>query len=72
MYIRCVVSNCPENKITFVFQNPHCVMRGAVFTVGRRGCDLSIKDQSIPSVLCELSQSEVFKLLSDWLSFLLA
>ncbi|CAG7867660.1 unnamed protein product [Brassica rapa] len=39
-------------------QNPHCVMRGAVFTVGRRGCDLSIKDQSIPSVLCELSQSE--------------
>ncbi|CAN6981811.1 unnamed protein product [Brassica rapa subsp. trilocularis] len=35
-------------------QNPHRVMRGAVFTVGRRGCDLSIKDQSIPSVLCEL------------------
>ncbi|RID49089.1 hypothetical protein BRARA_I05554 [Brassica rapa] len=39
-------------------QNPHRLMRGAVFTVGRRGCDLSIKDQSIPSVLCELSQSE--------------
>ncbi|CDY32485.1 BnaA09g51110D [Brassica napus] len=39
-------------------QNPHRVMRGAVFTVGRRGCDLSIKDQSIPSVLCELRHSE--------------
>ncbi|KAG2260472.1 hypothetical protein Bca52824_079766 [Brassica carinata] len=39
-------------------ENPHRVMRGAVFTVGRRGCDLSIKDQSMPSVLCELRQSE--------------
>ncbi|KAJ0235702.1 AAA-type ATPase family protein [Hirschfeldia incana] len=39
-------------------QNPHCVMRGSVFTVGRKGCDLSIKDQSMPSVLCELRQSE--------------
>lgn len=72
MYISCVVSNCPEKKITCVFQNPHRVMRGAVFTVGRRGCDLSIKDQSIPSVLCELRHSEVFELLSGWLSFLLA
>ncbi|KAG2267487.1 hypothetical protein Bca52824_062042, partial [Brassica carinata] len=39
-------------------QNPHRVMRGPVFTVGRRGCDLSIKDQSMPSVLCELRQME--------------
>ncbi|ESQ36643.1 hypothetical protein EUTSA_v10006579mg [Eutrema salsugineum] len=39
-------------------QNPHRVMRGSVFTVGRRGCDLCIKDQSMPSVLCELRQSE--------------
>ncbi|CAH8336846.1 unnamed protein product [Eruca vesicaria subsp. sativa] len=39
-------------------QNPHRVMRGSVFTVGRKGCDLSIKDQYMPSVLCELRQSE--------------
>ncbi|ESQ37911.1 hypothetical protein EUTSA_v10028366mg [Eutrema salsugineum] len=39
-------------------QNPHRIMRGPVFTVGRRGCDLSIKDQSMPSTLCELKQSE--------------
>ncbi|CAH8352523.1 unnamed protein product [Eruca vesicaria subsp. sativa] len=39
-------------------QNPHRIMRGPVFTVGRRGCDLSIKDQSMPSNLCELKQAE--------------
>ncbi|KAF8116512.1 hypothetical protein N665_0017s0068 [Sinapis alba] len=39
-------------------QNPHRIMRGPVFTVGRRGCDLSIKDQSMPSTLCELKQAE--------------
>ncbi|CDY22053.1 BnaA09g00820D [Brassica napus] len=39
-------------------QNPHRIMRGPVFTVGRRGCDLSIKDQSMPSSLCELKQAE--------------
>ncbi|CAH2035895.1 unnamed protein product, partial [Thlaspi arvense] len=39
-------------------QNPHRVMRASVFTVGRRGCDLCIKDQSMPSVLCEMRQSE--------------
>ncbi|CAG7881763.1 unnamed protein product [Brassica rapa] len=39
-------------------QNPHRIMRGPVFTVGRRGCDLSIKDQSMPSTLCELKQSD--------------
>ncbi|KAL0800650.1 hypothetical protein Bca101_055825 [Brassica carinata] len=39
-------------------QNPHRVMRGPVFTVGSRGCDLSIRDQSMPSVLCELRQME--------------
>ncbi|KAJ4905440.1 AAA-type ATPase family protein [Raphanus sativus] len=39
-------------------QNPHRIMRGPVFTVGRRGCDLSIKDQSMPSTLCEIKQSD--------------
>ncbi|KAF3565085.1 hypothetical protein DY000_02010889 [Brassica cretica] len=39
-------------------QNPHRIMRGPVFTVGRRGCDLYIKDQSMPSTLCELKQAE--------------
>ncbi|XP_013611410.1 PREDICTED: uncharacterized protein LOC106318103 isoform X2 [Brassica oleracea var. oleracea] len=39
-------------------QNPHRIMRGPVFTVGRRGCDLSIKDQSMPITLCELKQAE--------------
>ncbi|KAG2316641.1 hypothetical protein Bca52824_019763 [Brassica carinata] len=35
-------------------QNPHHILRGPVFTVGRRGCDLSIKDQSMPSTLTEV------------------
>uniref|UniRef100_A0A1J3J799 ATPase family AAA domain-containing protein 1 n=1 Tax=Noccaea caerulescens TaxID=107243 RepID=A0A1J3J799_NOCCA len=39
-------------------QNPHLVMRGPVFTVGRRGCDLTIRDQLMPSTLCELKQTE--------------
>ncbi|EOA36786.1 hypothetical protein CARUB_v100081070mg, partial [Capsella rubella] len=39
-------------------QNPHRVMRGSVFTVGRRGCDLCIKDHTMPTVLCEFRQSE--------------
>lgn len=30
-----------------------------MFTVGRKGCDLSIRDQTMPSTLCELKQSEV-------------
>ncbi|KAL0844699.1 hypothetical protein Bca101_017945 [Brassica carinata] len=34
-------------------------MRGPVFTVGRRGCDLSIKAQSMPNTLCEIKQSDV-------------
>lgn len=56
-----VVSDCPYLQ----FQNPHCVMRGSVFTVGRRGCDLCIRDHSMPNVLCELRQSEVWTLSSD-------
>ncbi|XP_010542857.1 PREDICTED: uncharacterized protein LOC104815931 isoform X1 [Tarenaya hassleriana] len=40
-------------------QNPHRVMKSPVFTVGRRGCDLCIKDPSMPSTtLCELRQTE--------------
>ncbi|XP_010556748.1 PREDICTED: uncharacterized protein LOC104825975 [Tarenaya hassleriana] len=40
-------------------KNPHRVMKAPVFTVGRRGCDLSIKDSSIPNTtLCELKLSE--------------
>lgn len=46
--------------VYFWFQNPHRVMRGPVFTVGSRGCDLSIRDQSMPSVLCELRQMTVW------------
>ena len=34
-------------------------MRGPVFTVGRLGCNLSIKDHSMPSTLCELKQAKV-------------
>ncbi|RID75576.1 hypothetical protein BRARA_B02612 [Brassica rapa] len=33
-------------------------MRGPVFTVGRLGCNLSIKDHSMPSTLCELKQAK--------------
>ncbi|CAH8305318.1 unnamed protein product [Eruca vesicaria subsp. sativa] len=52
-------SKAPWAKLLSQYpQNPHRVMRGPVFTVGRRGCDLSIKDQSMPSVLCELRQME--------------
>ncbi|KAJ0245228.1 AAA-type ATPase family protein [Hirschfeldia incana] len=52
-------SKAPWAKLLSQYpQNPHRVMRGPVFTVGRKGCDLSIKDQSVPSVLCELRQME--------------
>ncbi|KAL1216574.1 ATPase family AAA domain-containing protein FIGL1 [Cardamine amara subsp. amara] len=53
------VAKAPWAKLLSQYsQNPHRIMRGSVFTVGRRGCDLCIKDQSMPSVLCELRQSE--------------
>ncbi|CAN8237774.1 unnamed protein product [Cochlearia groenlandica] len=52
-------SKAPWAKLLSQYpQNPHRIMRGPVFTVGRRGCDLSIKDQYMPSILCELKQSE--------------
>ncbi|KAL1225140.1 ATPase family AAA domain-containing protein FIGL1 [Cardamine amara subsp. amara] len=52
-------SKAPWAKLLSQYpQNPHRIMRSPVFTVGRRGCDLSIKDQSMPSTLCELKQSE--------------
>ena len=39
-----------------------------MFTVGRRGCDLSIKDQSMPITLCELKQAEVKTSYSTYLT----
>ncbi|XP_018437210.1 uncharacterized protein LOC108809559 isoform X2 [Raphanus sativus] len=52
-------SKAPWAKLLSQYpQNPHRVMRGPVFTVGRKGCDLYIKDQSMPSVLCELRLME--------------
>ncbi|KFK30845.1 hypothetical protein AALP_AA6G033000, partial [Arabis alpina] len=52
-------SKAPWAKLLSQYpQNPHRIMRGPVFTVGRRGCDLSIKEQNMPSALCELKQSE--------------
>ncbi|XP_023635759.1 uncharacterized protein LOC17884288 isoform X2 [Capsella rubella] len=52
-------SKAPWAKLLSQYsQNPHRIMRGPVFTVGRRGCDLSIKDQSMPTTLCEIKQSE--------------
>ncbi|KAL0846195.1 hypothetical protein Bca101_019441 [Brassica carinata] len=52
-----LLSQYPQFACTLNW-NPHRIMRGPVFTVGRRGCDLSIKDQSMPSTLCELKQAE--------------
>ncbi|XP_010429750.1 PREDICTED: uncharacterized protein LOC104714166 isoform X1 [Camelina sativa] len=52
-------SKAPWAKLLSQYSlNPHRIMRSPVFTVGRRGCDLSIKDQSMPATLCELKQSE--------------
>jgi hypothetical protein len=53
------IAKAPWAKLLSQFpQNPHLVMRGSVFTVGRRACDLCIRDHSMPNVLCELRQSE--------------
>ncbi|KAG7595622.1 AAA+ ATPase domain [Arabidopsis suecica] len=53
------IAKAPWAKLLSQYpQNPHLVMRGSVFTVGRRGCDLCIRDHSMPNVLCELRQSE--------------
>nr|VDD07645.1 unnamed protein product [Brassica oleracea] len=54
------LTKAPREKLLSQYsQNPHHIMRGHVFTVGRRGCDLSIKDQNMPSTLCEIKQSDV-------------
>ncbi|KAL0667341.1 hypothetical protein Bca4012_030045 [Brassica carinata] len=54
------LAKAPRAKLLSQYsQNPHHIMRGHVFTVGRRGCDLSIKDQYMPSTLCEIKQSDV-------------
>ncbi|KFK42647.1 hypothetical protein AALP_AA1G022100 [Arabis alpina] len=53
------IAKAPWAKLLSQYsQNPHRVIRSSVYTVGRKGCDLCIKDQSMPSVLCELRQSE--------------
>ncbi|CAG7894105.1 unnamed protein product [Brassica rapa] len=53
-------ANAPWAKLLSQYpQNPHRIMRGPVFTVGRLGCNLSIKDHSMPSTLCELKQAKV-------------
>ncbi|XP_009144560.1 uncharacterized protein LOC103868207 isoform X2 [Brassica rapa] len=52
-------ANAPWAKLLSQYpQNPHRIMRGPVFTVGRLGCNLSIKDHSMPSTLCELKQAK--------------
>ncbi|CAN6846057.1 unnamed protein product [Brassica oleracea var. botrytis] len=51
--------NAPWAKLLSQYpQNPHRIMRGPVFTVGRLGCNLSIKDHSMPTTLCELKQAK--------------
>ncbi|KAF3496765.1 hypothetical protein DY000_02056677 [Brassica cretica] len=46
------LAKAPRAKLLSQYsQNPHHIMRGHIFTVGRRGCDLSIKDQYMPSTL---------------------
>ncbi|KAH0865389.1 hypothetical protein HID58_082600 [Brassica napus] len=53
------LAKAPRAKLLSQYsQNPHHIMRGHVFTVGCRGCDLSIKDQYMSSTLCEIKQSD--------------
>ncbi|XP_019098372.1 PREDICTED: uncharacterized protein LOC104760151 [Camelina sativa] len=56
---RTAIAKAPWAKLISQYsQNPHIIIRSSVFTVGRRGCDLCIRDHSMPTVLCEIKQYE--------------